>query len=72
MTFPRHLTAQLQAAEYSDSIHMHYQYKLCLYTKERTLPNLPTGDIEVCGKQFTVFPGGTMVGGQLSIRRTLF
>ena len=66
----RHLTAQLQAAECSDSIHVHYQYELSLYMKERTLPNLPTEDIEVHGEQSNVFPGGTMVTGQLSKKET--
>ena len=66
MTFPRHMTTWLQAAECSDSIHVHYQYILCLHMKGRTLPNLPTGDIEVCGKWYSVFPGGTMARGWLS------
>ena len=70
MTFPRHPTAQLQAAECSDSIHGHYQYELWLCTKERTLPNLPTWDMEVHGEQSSVFPGRTMVRGWISKKET--
>ena len=60
------LNFRQQAAELSDSINEQYPYKLYQWTKEGTLPNSPTGDIEGCCKQSNVFPGRTTVRGQLS------
>ena len=69
--------AWLLAVECSDFVLI--KDKLCPCTSPvqimsvfHRLPNLPSRDIEVCGNQLAVFSGGTMVGGWLSVRRTLF
>ena len=51
-------------------LYVHYQYKLYQLMKERTLPNLPLGDIKDSVKWSSVFPGGTKARGQLSEKET--